>query len=245
MTTGLSIILTCYNEVPVIFESYLTLSALMKVAGINHEFIVVDDGSDAQVQKQLEEFFRGHPARVILSERNAGRGAAVMKGIRAATQDYVGFIDTDLEIPAHSLPVLLYATVDHDADMAIAGRVYPMTLRLRDMIRTLGSIFLKWVTSVMLDVGRLDTETGAKVFRRRAILHVLETVSSERWFWDTEIIAEAIKRSQRVIEVPIVVMRRTDKGSTVRPVRDGLRHLRSILAYRRGRISMMHQEKPL
>src|SRR3990172_9490535 len=99
---SLSIILTCYNEVPLIFETYRVLSTLMQAAGIEHEFIVVDDGSTEAVQRELKEFFAESSAGLILSPRNEGRGAAVTKGIRAATKAYVGFTDTDLEIPAHA-----------------------------------------------------------------------------------------------------------------------------------------------
>ena len=232
---SLSIVLTCCNEVPMIFETYLMLSGLMKATCVDHEFIVVDDGSTAEVQKALVEFFRGYGIMVILSDRNEGRGAAVTKGIRAGTKEYVGFIDTDLEIPAHSLLVLHHIAVAFDADMVIAERVYRWNLHPGHLIRNLGSVILRFVSSTMLELNNLDTETGAKVFRRRAIIDVLDDVLSERWFWDTEIIAEALKRAQRVVEVPVVVTRRSDKTSTVRPLKDTCKYLMAMVEYRRRR----------
>lgn len=230
---SLSVVLTCYNEVPLIFDSYRKLSAHIEVSTTDHEFIIVDDGSTANVQRALKEYFCERNVKLILSELNEGRGAAVTKGIRAASKDYVGFIDTDLEIPPYSLLVLHHTAVALDADIVIAERVYKWDRHPRHLIRTAGSILLRFTASKMLDLENLDTETGAKVFRRRSITEVLDTVLSKRWFWDTEIIVEARKRSQRIVEVPIVVTRRSDKGSTVRPLRDAWKYFLSILAYKR------------
>ena len=232
---SLSIVLTCYNEVPLIFETYRILSGLMRAAGIEHEFIVVDDGSAEAVQQELKEFFAESSTCLILSPRNEGRGAAVTKGIRAATKAYVGFTDTDLEIPAHALLVLHHTAVALQADMVIADRVYRADLSLRHLVRNLGSVALRRASWRALGLGHLDSESGAKVFDRRAVERILDHVSDPRWFWDTEIVAEAIKRSQRVVQVPIVVTRRRDKRSTVRPLRDALTYLRALRAYKRDR----------
>jgi len=232
---SLSIILTCYNEVPLIFETYRVLSTLMQAAGIEHEFIVVDDGSTEAVQRELKEFFAESSAGLILSPRNEGRGAAVTKGIRAATKAYVGFTDTDLEIPAHALLVLHHTAVALQADMVIADRVYRADLSLRHLVRNLGSAALRRASWLTLGLDHLDSESGAKVFDRSAVGRILDHVSDPRWFWDTEIVAEAIKRSQRVVQVPVVVTRRRDKRSTVRPLRDALTYLRALHAYKKGR----------
>jgi dolichyl-phosphate beta-glucosyltransferase len=233
---SLSIVLTCYNEVPLIFESYRALSSLMGTTNIEHEFIVVDDGSRMEVRKALADFFSDSPAKLILSEQNEGRGAAVTKGVRAATKDYVCFIDTDLEIPAHAVPVLYYTGSLLSAEMVLAERVYRWTLRPSHIFRNLGSIGLRVASSLMLGLGRLDTETGAKVFHRRAVLELLDNVVDTGWVWDTEIVAEALKRSQRVMQVPIVVTRRNDKGSSVHPFSDAWRYLKAVIAYQqRGR----------
>ena len=232
---SLSIVLTCYNEVPLIFETHRILSAMMEAARLEHEFIVVDDGSAGAVQGALAGFFAGSAVRLILSPRNEGRGAAVTKGIRAATKAYVGFTDTDLEIPAHALLVLYHTAVALRADMVIADRVYRADRHVRHLVRNLGSVALRWASWLALGLDRVDTESGAKVFDRAAVQAILPHVSDPRWFWDTEIVAEAIRRSQRVVQVSIVVTRRRDKPSTVRPVRDALTYLVALRAYRRSR----------
>ncbi|MBI1745370.1 MAG: glycosyltransferase family 2 protein [Acidobacteria bacterium] len=232
---SLSIILTCFNEVPIIFGSYTALTTMMQAARIDYEFIVVDDGSSEAVQRALQAFFPEGRVRLILSSQNEGRGAAVTKGIRTASKDYVCFIDSDLEIPAYTLLVLYYtATVfEPGADMVIADRCYRWNLNLRNLIRNFGSLVVRRITSWALDLGSLDTETGAKLFRRSAVLEFLGEVRDKRWFWDTEVVAEAIRHSQRVVQAPVVVTRRNDKRSSMRVVRDVVNFSRALYAYKR------------
>ena len=231
---SLSIILTCYNEIPIIFESFEVLSAMMERTGIETEFIIVDDGSQPQVRKNLAAFFEGrNHVRLILSEHNEGRGAAVSKGIRAAGHPYVCFIDTDLEIPAHSIIALYFEALASGPDMVIAERIYRWQPGLRDSIRNISSRLYRRFSSAVLSLNNLDTETGCKLFRRDSILKILDGVVDKRWFWDTEVVAEALKDGQKIAEIPLVVIRRSDKTSSVHVIRDTLRYLKAIWAYRK------------
>ena len=89
------------------------------------------------------------------------------------------------------------------------------------------------LTKVSEDKGFADTETGYKFFRRRTVLPLLDEVRDEGWFWDTEFMARAARRGLRVAEVPGAYVRRTDKTSTVRGLRDSARYFRQLLRFRR------------
>jgi glycosyltransferase involved in cell wall biosynthesis len=231
---GLSIILTCYNETPIIFESYVVLAAMMRQTTIDVEFVIVDDGSQTEVCEELERYFQGRDDVVlILSEENEGRGGAVTKGLRAATRPYVCFIDTDLEIPAYSILALYFEATTSQADIVMAERVYRWRVSLHDWIRNWSSMAYRRFSSGVLSLRNLDTETGSKLFRRDSVLRILDRVLDRRWFWDTEIVAEAIRDGQRITQVPIVVMRRLDKASSVHVFRDTIRYVKAIYAYKK------------
>ena len=236
---SISIILTCYNEVPLIFESYTTLLEMMKESGISHEFIVSDDGSEPEVQSALTEYFQGSSVTMIFSSQNEGRGAAITKGIKAAKKDYVCNIDTDLEIPAPTVLALYDAAVDHQADMVLARRVYKWDRYPMHSVRHIGSFGLRAFSAVLLGLGMLDHQTGAKLFRREAVLDILEGVSNKRVFWDTEIVSEVVRHSQKVIQIPIRVERRRGKSSSVRLLPDTLKYINALLSYKFGRRSHM------
>lgn len=240
---SLSIILTCYNEVPTVFESYEQLAAMMERTGIDHEFIVVDDGSVRDKQEQVEDYFQARDGVVLLiNDPNRGRGGSVTRGIQAANKDYVGFIDTDLEIQSYSILALYLEALATGADVVLGERVYRVGFGIRDVLRTMFSKAYRAVAAWALPLKGLDTETGCKVFKRETFLPILEGVVDERWFWDTETTAEALRCGLEVVQIPAVVERKPETGSTVHVVRDTLRYLKAIRDYRE-RLKVAAQEK--
>jgi len=231
---GLSVILTCFNEVPLIFDSHRELASLLAEARVPHEFVIVDDGSAPQTREALIEHFRDvNDAEIILAPRNEGRGAAVSRGIRASHCDFVGFADTDLEIPGWSLVALYNEALHNDADLVLADRVLSWEASRNNWLRNLGSLVVRHTTSWRLSLGDLDTATGAKVFRRASVLPLLDRVTDTRWFWDTEVVAEAVRNGQKVVQVPVVVHRRAVKKTSMHLVRDAWRQFAALESYRR------------
>ena len=156
-----------------------------------------------------------------------------------ATKDYVCNIDTDLEIPAPTVLALYHAAVDRQADMVLARRVYKWDRYPMHSVRNLGSFGLRAFSAMLLGLGMLDHQTGAKLFRREAVLNVLEGVSNKRFFWDTEIVSEVVRNSQKVVQIPIRVERRRGKSSSVRLLPDTLQYLKAAISYKFGRRSNM------
>lgn len=231
---SLSVILTCYNEVPAIFTSYERIVSFMEMTALDYEVIVVDDGSCSETRQRLKEYFGTRPGvKLILGEVNEGRGAAVTKGIKAGAFEYAGFIDTDLEIPEYSLLPLYFACKRSSAEVAIGWRVYRLGGNLNNWFRYFLSRGYFLLANFFLKLDFLDTETGIKIFKREAILPVLESVEAKRWFWDTEIIAESKKYGLSVIQEPVFVIRSKGKKSSVRFFKDTRAYLSAVYRYRR------------
>ncbi|MFA4981132.1 MAG: glycosyltransferase family 2 protein [Candidatus Omnitrophota bacterium] len=230
---SLSIVLTCYNETPIIFESYEKIVDMMNITKIDHELIIVNDGSAPEATGKMKEYFREKPHTIFISsETNEGRGAAVTRGMKAASKDYVGFIDTDLEIPEYSLLTLYHAIVSQKADVVLGRRSYVMRWGLNAFLRYVCSRMYFWCESLFLHLGFLDTATGIKIFDRRKVLPVLDLVRDKRWFWDTEIVAECLYNNMKIVQAPVFVIRK-EKPSSVRLVRDTRRYLSSLYEYRK------------
>ena len=85
----------------------------------------------------------------------------------------------------------------------------------------------------LLGTSLRDTETGYKFFRRQALLPLLEEVRDPGWFWDTEVMVRAEQRGLRIAEIPGAYVRRFDKTSTVRGLRDSFQYFGKLLAFRR------------
>ncbi len=229
----LSLVLACYNEERILESSVGEIFRVLDALRSNTEVIFVDDASRDRTSAAIDRVLAAHPNRdlsKIEHGQNVGRGGAVSTGIRAARGRFVGFIDLDLEVKAqYILPCLL--ALEQGYDVATAMRIQKLQLsRPHRYVMSRGyRALLKW----RLDLPLKDTETGYKFFRRDRILPVLEMVRDQRWFWDTEIMVQAYFAGLRIIEIPALYHRRTDKPSSVRIFRDSLRHLHGLRRFSR------------
>jgi glycosyltransferase involved in cell wall biosynthesis len=167
--------------------------------------------------------------RTILHERNRGRGATVTDGFRAARGTITGYLDVDLEVHSRYIPSLVRA-IERGADVATLRRIYAFQLLSLD--RYLMSRGYSFLVRRLLEVDVADTETGYKFFRREKALPLLDEIRDPGWFWDTEFMVRASRRGLKIVEIPGAYIRRGDKTSTVKGVRDSLRYFRQLLRFR-------------
>jgi dolichyl-phosphate beta-glucosyltransferase len=229
----LSVIVACYNEEEILAQSFTEIRETLEAWGRPFELIFVDDVSRDRTREILAGIVRDHPGldlRVILHDANRGRGATVTDGFRAARGAIAGFLDVDLEVHSRYIPSLVRA-IEKGADVATVRRIYAFQLGSLD--RYAMSRGYSWLVRRLLSVNLRDTETGYKFFRRETVLPLLDEIEDPGWFWDTEFMVRAARRGLRIAEVPGAYIRRYDKTSTVRGLRDSARYFGKLLAFRR------------
>src|SRR5262249_31617292 len=101
-----SIIIPAYNEEATIIRLLQEVRS-QKVDGITFDVIVVDDGSKDRTVALLEANTTLYD-QLIKQPKNAGKGAAVIAGLKAAKGDYILFQDADLEYSPSDYDALLY-----------------------------------------------------------------------------------------------------------------------------------------
>ncbi len=229
----LSVVLACYNEAEVLEASFKEIRDTLEEMKRPYEVLFVDDvsrdGTRALIGKIVEEN-AGVDIRVLLHERNRGRGQTVTDGFRAARAPIAGYLDVDLEVHCRYIPSLVRA-LERGADVATVRRIYAFQLGSVD--RYAMSRGYSFLVRRLLGVSFRDTETGFKFFRRDAALPVLDEIADPGWFWDTEFMVRAGRRGLRIDEIPGAYIRRRDKTSTVRGLRDSVRYFGKLLAFRR------------
>jgi glycosyltransferase involved in cell wall biosynthesis len=198
-----------------------------------YEIVLVDDVSRDRTREIIRGLVAAHPqtVRALFHETNTGRGQTVTDGFRAARGGIAGYLDVDLEVHARYIPSLVKA-IERGADIAIVRRIYAFQLRSVD--RYAMSRGYSFLVRRMLGIELRDTETGYKFFRRDRVMPVLDEISDPGWFWDTEFMVRAVRRGLRVEEVPGAYIRRFDKTSTVRGLRDSVRYFGKLVAFRRA-----------
>jgi glycosyltransferase involved in cell wall biosynthesis len=229
----LSVVLACYNEAEHLEESFREIRETLLQTGWPFEVIFVDDLSRDRTRDLLRAIVEDHPdldLRLILHETNRGRGATVTDGFRAARGAIAGYLDIDLEVHCRYIPSLVRA-IEQGADIATVQRIYAFQLRSLD--RYFMSRGYSFLVRRLLNVPFRDTETGYKFFRRERVTPLLDEIEDGGWFWDTEFMVRAGRRGLRIEEIPGAYIRRRDKSSTVRGLRDSLRYFVQLLRFRR------------
>jgi glycosyltransferase involved in cell wall biosynthesis len=228
----LSVVLACYNEAEHLEESFREIRETLLQTGWPFEVIFVDDMSRDHTRDLLRAIVENHPdldLRLILHETNRGRGATVTDGFRAARGGIAGYLDVDLEVHCRYIPSLVRA-IEQGADIATVHRVYAFQLSSLD--RYFMSRGYSFLVRKLLNVPFRDTETGYKFFRRERVVPLLDEIEDGGWFWDTEFMVRAGRRGLRIEEIPGAYIRRRDKASTVRGLRDSLRYFAQLLRFR-------------
>lgn len=230
----LSLILACYNEEEILAESFREIRETLDGLGRPYEIVFVEDVSRDRTREILRAIETENPEvalNVILHETNKGRGATVTDGFRAAKGEIAGYIDVDLEVHPRYIPSLVRA-IEKGADVAVVRRIYAFQLRHLD--RYFMSRGYSFLVRKLLGTSLRDTETGYKFFRREKLLPVIDSIVDPAWFWDTEFMLRAERAGLRIDEVPGAYVRRQDKTSTVRGVRDSFVYFFKLLAFRKA-----------
>jgi glycosyltransferase involved in cell wall biosynthesis len=93
----------------------------LRLSDILDEIIIVDDGSVDKTVEIVRKFAAiDRRMRVILHERNQGKGQAIFTGWAATTAPYLLLLDADLhELNPDHILALMTPVLDHQADMTL------------------------------------------------------------------------------------------------------------------------------
>ena len=198
-----SVVIPAFDEEEGISSTIEELISTLSQADIEHEIVVVDDGSvDATAQKAQDA-----GARVLSLPENRGYGAAVKSGITIAAHDTIIIVDADGTYPAAALPEML-AFRDH-YDMVVGARTGD-DVRIPG-IRRPAKWFLRRLASYLAGRRIPDLNSGMRVMRRDLVerfAHVLPSGFS----FTTSITLAALCSGAPVRYHPINYRRRIGKS---------------------------------
>jgi glycosyltransferase involved in cell wall biosynthesis len=190
--------------IPVYNERATIEAILRQVESVNlaDEIIVVDDASTDGTREVLQQLIPALPgARLLLHDRNRGKGAAIRTGLGLVSSDLVLIQDADLEYDPREVPNLLRPIQDGKADVVYGSRFLGAPRRTTMFWHMVANKLLTLMTNLLYNSILSDMETGYKLFRRELIQSI--PIRSNRFDFEPEITAKLLKRNARIFEVPI------------------------------------------
>jgi len=223
---NISVVFPAYDEEENIELCVVIARAILKELVDNFEIIVVDDGSTDNTKKiclQLQEKFP--EVKLISKEKNEGYGFALRDAFNASRFDLLFFSDADRQFDIANLRDLLPWVDDHDIVVGFRKNRQDSAKRK----------FLSWGYNVlagqMFNLKIKDIDCAFKIFKKN-IFESIE-IKSNRFFFNTEILAKARRLRYKIKEVGVAHFPRLEGRSTVgfKDILWTLREMKRVYGY--------------
>jgi len=222
-----SVVVPCFNERATI----LALLERVIAAPFEKEILIVDDGSTDGTRELLAEKLPTLPGlRLLLQDKNQGKGAALRRGFTEAKGDVVIVQDADLEYDPSQISHVIAPILEGHADVVYGSRFLGGPHRVLYFWHSVGNSLLTLISNMISDLNLTDMETCYKAFRREVIQSL--NLEEDRFGFEPEVtIKLARKKGIRIYEVPISYYGRTYAEGKKIGMKDGLRALFCLAKY--------------
>jgi glycosyltransferase involved in cell wall biosynthesis len=226
----LSVLTPLYNEEELVGALLEKVIAAPLPAGMTMEIIVADDGSTDSSVEEVEAVAARHPGaiRLLRTERNQGKGAALRRAIAEAQGDFAIIQDADLEYDPKEYPRILAPLIDGRADAVYGSRfMVAGERRVLYFWHSLANHLLTGMCNIFADLNLTDMETCYKAFRTPLLKSI--PIRSQRFGFEPEITIKLAKRQARIYETPISYNGRTYEEGKKIGLKDAFNAFRVIL----------------
>ena len=215
----LSIVMPAYNEEALIYNSIMQTLSIVEQFAPDLEIIAVNDGSKDKTKQEIERAIRDdakqpHPVvpgmrvsgtriKLVTSNKNRGKGNAIISGISQAEGDYIAFVDADLELNPAQLEGYLKKMQESGSDVVIGC----------PFVRKVISLGYYMMLLVLFHLNVRDTQTGLKVFKAEAVKPVAHLVRTSGFAYDIELLVAVHRRGFKIEQMPVKVVYVRDKNT--------------------------------
>jgi len=213
-----------YNERDTLNE----ILSRVQAVPVKKEIIIVDDGS-TDGTRQILKNIKGGNIKVILHERNQGKGAAIRTGLREATGDIVIIQDADLEYDPMDYLKLIPLIQSGEAQVVYGSRTLGSKKRSYHRYYWGGQL-ITFVANVLYRLKITDEPTCYKMFKKDLIDRI--QLDCKGFEFCPEVTAKVARLGYTIHEVPISYHPRSfEQGKKIK-WKDGLIAIWTLLKYR-------------
>lgn len=220
-----SIIIPIFNEqelLPTVLQEVRKLPLKM-------ELILVDDHSSDRTPEILKLEAQKPDTRVLRHERNQGKGAAIVTGLKAATGDIVIIQDADMEYDPQDILSVVAPIFAGETRVSYGSRFKGQVTGMRIPNRV-ANWMLAWLVSILYGQRITDEATAYKAFRREVIQAI--SLNCQRFEFCPEVTAKVLRTGEKIVEVPVKYRARTFEEGKKIGYRDFFVAVQTLLRYR-------------
>lgn len=218
----LSVLIPAYNELDTIEESI----ARVKRITLDKEIIVVDDCSTDGTRELLTKI---PDIKLVLHDRNLGKGMAIRSALQRATGDIIVIHDADLEYDPEDFYAMVEPIASGIADVVYGSRFLKSRPRMR-LANYLANRILALAASILFGARITDEATCYKAFRADSIKSM--HLTCKRFEFCPEVTAKFLRSGVKIHEVPIRYTARTVEHGKKIGAWDGVVALWTLLKFR-------------
>ena len=222
---GLSILMPVYNERATVEAAIAdALEAELPVA--SRQLVVVDDGSTDGTRELLASHDWPDNVRIVVHDRNRGKGAAVRTALAHAEREIAAILDADLEYHAADLADVITPLLEGRANVVFGTRAWTSQSSY-SFWYVMGNKSVTFATNLLYNCWISDVMTGHKAMRTDLFRSL--RLREKGFAIEPEITARVLQSGERIFEVPIGYAARSRAQGKKLTAVDGLRVLRTLV----------------
>ena len=223
----LTIIIPCFNEVNTIKQ---IIDKIVEVSPYENEIIIIDDFSTDGSREILSQIEKAKISKLILNEKNYGKGYCIKKGIEETTGDILIIQDADLEYDPSDYTKMIEPIKKNNADVVYGSRFMGSEQkRVLYYWHTLGNKFLTTLSNMFTNINLTDMECCYKAFKTEIIKEI--DLKENRFGFEPEVTAKLSKKNIRIYEVGIKYFGRKYSDGKKITWKDGFAAIYCIIYY--------------
>lgn len=201
---------------------------------VHYPIVIVDDGSGINYKEIFKETSKFRDVFVIYSEKNSGKGLALKKGVKYASEKYkdnLGYItcDSDGQHTVKDIIKISNAMIENQDSLVLGVRsLYSKGTPIKSK---LGNYFSSCLFYFLTGKKCIDTQTGLRGIPKKYENIFLEE-KGDRYDFEMNFLVNMAKKRIDFTEIKIkTIYFNNNKGSHYRPIKDSIKIFKGIIKY--------------